>query len=74
MSRKVSEIKDRGLPMMNVSEVAACIFGRSVQNFSATIRYTSKFKREVPDMGNGNRSKYKRSDVLRFYKLRNWYD
>lgn len=68
MSKKMSEIKDRGLPTMTVAEVAVHILGVSPDTFTSNYRYTPLFMREVPDIGI-KKSQFRRSDAERYFKL-----
>lgn len=74
MTKRMAEVKDRGLPLMNLNEVAVCAFGKSVRAFNLRIRYSDKFMREVPNVSLTSRPEYKRSDVERFFKLSKWKD
>lgn len=68
MSKKMSEIKDGGLPTLTVAEIAVHIFGVSSDTFTNNYRYTPLFMREVPDIG-VKKSQFRRSDAERYFRL-----
>ncbi|TYC48789.1 hypothetical protein ESZ50_07890 [Weissella muntiaci] len=68
MTKKMTDIVDRGFPVMTVAEVAVHILGVSPDTFTNNYRYTPLFMREVPDIGI-KKSQFRRSDAERYFKL-----
>lgn len=71
MTRKISEIQDRGLTVLNTDEIAKFYFGHSASWFNVNMRDNPSFIRNVPDIGL-NRPEWKRTDVERFVKQSSW--
>ncbi|TYC50909.1 hypothetical protein ESZ50_01445 [Weissella muntiaci] len=71
MTKKMNEIVDRGLPILNTDEIAKLYFGHNASWFNQNMRNNPKFIRNVPDIGL-NRPEWKRVDVERFVKQSGW--
>lgn len=71
MSKKMSEIQDRGLPVLNIDEIAKFYFGHNATWFNTNMRNNPKFTRNVPNIGL-KRPEWKRSDVAKFVKQSSW--